>query len=345
MVRRSWIPLTLALTLLGSGVAPFFPAHEARADETARARKIFQEALQLETGENFAGALAKFQEVAQIKRSPQVLFHIAFCQAKLGQLVAAVGGFRLVILEGGEEAANAQVVQASKEELAALEKRVPSVVFKRGKGAELAKVTLDGVELGKSSLDKPQQVDPGAHSVEATARGKLPFKEVIEVAEGETKTLEIVLKDAPAEGPGPVASAEPEAGDKNPVVLGNDDLKKAAKSPVLPYAVLGAGTASLVASGVFFYLRSSAISDLDKSCRGNICPESSKSTSDSGKTATLLANITLGLGVVGVGVGSVLLFTSKPEEQSATARARGRAMDVVLHPGPRGGGASLVGTF
>jgi len=346
---RRWIPLTLTLSLLGPVYSPLYPAAEAQAaDDTTRARALFQEGLQLEAGGNFAGALAKFEEVAQLKRTPQVLFHVAFCQEKLGKLVAALGGYRLVALEGGDDPKNAKVVQAAQEALAGLEKRVPSLTVKRGKGADLAKILLDGVELGTTTLDKPQQVDPGAHSLEATHPNKQPFKEVVKIAEGESKTIEVVLKDKPVPKEPP---PDETPGDKPKPPPEGDGGTKAKIQPeeasVTPYVVLGLGGASLVASGIFFYLRSSAISDLDGKCRGNLCPESIRNTSDSGKNATLLGNITLGLGVVGVGVGAVMLLTSggSKEKSSASLRPRGRSMDVVLHPGPQGGGASLVGTF
>lgn len=346
MLRRSLIPLTVTFALLGPVFTPFTPLSQAQAaDDTVRARALFQEGLQLEAGGNFAGALGKFEEVAQLKRTPQVLFHIALCQEKLGKLVAAVGGYRLVALEGGDDPKNAQVVQAAREALAGLEKKVPSLTIKRGKGADLAKILLDGVELGATTLDKPQQVDPGAHSLEATHPNKQPFKEVVKIGEGESKTIEVTLKDKPAAKEPPPDEPPPGETPPGPVKPPGDTVPK--ESSVVPYVVLGAGAASLVASGVFFYLRSSAISDLDGKCRGNLCPDSIKSTSDSGKSSTLLGNITLGLGVVGVGVGTVLLLTSGSSKEKSTAvlRPRSRSLDVVIHPGPQGGGASLVGTF
>jgi len=335
---RSLLPLTLALSLAGASVSSFH-IPQAWADDNAKIKAVFQEGLQLEAGGNFSGALAKFQEAVAIKRTPNILFHISFCQEKLGQLVSALGGYRIVILEGGDDPKNAKAVQAAQEALASLEKKIPSLTIKRGKGADLAKVTLDGVEVGTTALGKPQQVDPGPHSIEATQAGRLPFKEVIQLAEGETKSLEVVMKDKPEDKPPPPGPSA--AGSSDGASVGNDDLKKLAKPSVLPYAVMGVGAASLVASGVFFYMRSSASSDLDAKCRGNVCPESAKSISDRGKSSTLLGNITLGLGVVGVGVGAVLLLTSKPAEKT-TAR---RSVDLLLHPGPSGGGASLVGTF
>lgn len=338
-VRRSLLPLTLALSLAGSALAPFVHIPEAHADDTAKIRTIFQEGLQLEAGGNFAGALSKFQEVSLLKRTPNVLFHIAFCQEKLGQLVAAVGGYKITILEGGDDPKSAKAVQAAQEALVLLEKRVPSLTINRGKNSDLAKITLDGSELGTASIGKPQQIDPGAHSIEAIAAGKIPFKEVIQIAEGENKTIEISLKDKPDDRPdkNPPPGPTTTATDAGP----DGSARLTPSKPLIPYIVLGAGAASLVASGVFFYLRSSAISDLDAKCRGNVCPESARSISDSGKSSTLLGNITLGLGVVGVGVGSVLLLTSKPKETAA----RPRPFDLVLQPQRNGGGASLIGTF
>lgn len=341
MHRRSLMPLTLALTMLGSVISPFHPIQEAHADDTAKARTLFQEGLQLETGGNYAGALAKFQEVAQLKRTPAVLFHVAFCQEKLGKLVAALGGYRLVVIEGGEDPKNAKVVQTAQEALAGLEKRIPSITVKRGKGADLAKITLDGVELGGSTLDKPQQVDPGAHALAATLAGKLPYKETVQITEGENKTVEVTLKEDPKSK----QPAEKDPTEAEPPATGTaTEIKPPPpSSSVVPYVVLGVGAASLVTSGVFYYMRSSAINDLDGKCRGNICPESARSVSESGKTSTLIGNITLGLGVVGIGVGAVLLLTSKSTEKAT--QARGRSLDVVLHPNYNGGSASLVGTF
>ncbi len=83
--RSPWALVLLAM--LSGAAAPLSTASVARGDDTARARTLFQDGLQLEAANNFAGALAKFQEVAQVKRTPQVVFHIALCQEKLGHWV------------------------------------------------------------------------------------------------------------------------------------------------------------------------------------------------------------------------------------------------------------------
>lgn len=336
------LAVVLAMQLPLSAVAPS-PAFAA--DETAKARALFQEGVQLEAGGNYAGALAKFQEVAQVKRTPTVVFHIAFCQEKLGRLVEALGGYRSAAHEAEADPKSAKVAQTASEAIAALEKRIPTLTIKRGKGADLAKISIDGVELGGSMLDKAQQVDPGSHSIDATASGKEPFSQIVKLAEGETKTLEVVMKSKAV-----AAAVDPDEGKKK------DDKKDEDKTPpppeeksIVPYVVLGAGGVSLLASGFFFLGAKSAKNDLADVCIDNVCPTSAQSTQDKAKSNALLGNITFGLGLVGVGVGTYLLVSkpsapSAPEKKEASV-VRPRLVDVKLSPTTGGMGASLVGNF
>lgn len=305
------------------------------ADETARARTLFQEGVQLEAGGNFAAALAKFQEVAQVKRTPQVAFHIALCQEKLGHLVEALGGYRIVAHDAAEsnDPKLAKVAEAAEDAVKALEKRIPTLTVKRGKGAQLAKVRVDGVDIG-ATVGKAQQVDPGAHVIEATVSEQEPFKEIVQLAESESKTVEVKFKEEPVKSKTPTEPMEPPKDAPPP---------PAEQRSIAPYVVMGAGGVSLLASGLFYILRSGAKSDLEDGCHGNICPESLRDKQDTGKTMTTLGNITLGLGVVGVGVGAVMLLTQKPSQPVETAKAP--RVDLQLRPVSGGMGASFVGQF
>jgi hypothetical protein len=342
---RRALSLVLAASLAAGSVTFTLPfRHAEAADETAKARTLFQEGVQLEAGGNYGAALSKFQDVAQIKRTPTVVFHIALCQEKLGQLVAALGGYRIAAHDAADDPKQAKVASTAQDAVTALEKRIPTLTFKRGKGAELAKLSLDNVDVG-GMVGKPTQVDPGAHQLEATSQGKEPFKEVVQVAEGENKTIEIVLKDTPggAKPPAVSSAAPPPSVTVSSAPTGVAPTAQGTTS-IAPYVVLGAGAASLIASGVFFLIRSGAASDLDSKCIQNVCPTSLQSTQDKGKTMTLLGNITLGLGVVGVGVGAVLLLTQKPAAEASAAASK-QKFDLVLNPLSGGMGANLVGKF
>jgi PEGA domain len=293
--------------LLPALQAPDLLAQPADAAALAKARSQFQQALALETAEDWAGALSLFQQVGAIKLTPQVRFHIGLCEEHLGRLAAALGAYKLAAAEA-EDAKATEVAAQVAARVGDLSARIPKIVIVRGKGADYAKISLDGVSLGSSAIGDELPVDPGPHNVEARARGFKPFNKTVELAEKEVKKLEIVL--APEAGPeptptGPEKTTGPEPTPEQPA--------PGKRSLVVPLVVGGVGVASLGASGVFFILRGSALSKLEDKCPNrDACPPDLKSTYDAGKTYSLLVPITLGVGVAAVGTAAVLYFTQKP---------------------------------
>lgn len=58
------------------------------------------------------------------------------------------------------------------------------------------KIAVDGQVIGTTPLANARlQVGVGRHAIEASADGRVPFSQFVEVAYGETKTVEIVLPD------------------------------------------------------------------------------------------------------------------------------------------------------
>src|SRR6478735_858888 len=179
-------------------------------DGLKRAREQFAQALALQTGGDWAGALALLKEVAAVKPTPQVRFNIALCEERLGLLVAALGDYELAGSDAQAQKAD-QVRQEVDARLESLKARVPRVVVKRGEGADSATISLDGVSLGDSVLDSPLPVDPGPHVVEGAAAGFLPFKQSFRVAEQQTETIEVRLDPEPAKVPAPPPPPAPSA--------------------------------------------------------------------------------------------------------------------------------------
>ncbi len=328
---RSWAVHTGLCCLLACGVSSVatVTAHAQGAapdvDALKRAREQFGQALALQTGGDWAGALALLKEVAAVKPTPQVRFNIALCEERLGRLVAALGDYELAASDAQAEKAD-QVREEVDARLESLKARVPRVIVKRAEGADAATISLDGVSLGDSVLNAPLPVDPGPHVVEATGAGYLPFKQSFRVAEQQTETIAVTLALAPVKQeplPPPSQRANPQG------------MRTAG------YIVGGAGIASLIASGAMFYLRHTSISDLDKQCGADrmSCPDSARNTVDRGKLYTTLGDVTLAVGAVGLGVGAVLVIVGSHSSEQAS---------VGLAPGAIGanvGGASLVGRF
>ncbi len=99
-VHRFTQRIALVLSCALGSAAVTVPAHDAPdKEELSRARARFQQATELEQAGNWAAALQQFREVGQVRMTPQVRYHIALCEEKLGKLVAALGGYELALSE------------------------------------------------------------------------------------------------------------------------------------------------------------------------------------------------------------------------------------------------------
>ncbi len=333
--RGSTLPRLAMACLLGAfAVGPSLVSTPALAQDKAaidKARDQFHQAIAAETAGNWPGALNLLREVANVKMTPQVRYNIALCEEHLGQLVAALGDYELALVDAQAVTAD-DVTSVVPQRIEALRARIPTVTLQKSGFAHTATVLLDGVKIGAAVAGTPMPIDPGAHVVDATARGFQAFSASFDIAERETKTVEIVLQ--PVAAPPPAASSAPSAAILPPAGA----QSPTPRSNVVPYIVGGAGLASLAASSVFYLLRSGTMSDLDKVCGANRddCPKNSETTFNRGKSYTTVANITLAVGVLALGAGTVLYFTN-PSKPAALGVAPA-APDTSV-------GASFVGRF
>lgn len=334
--HRRWFSRHLAAAALGSALLGSL-APEARAEDkndkaVLEARQKFLQAISLQTGGNWAAALALLREVAMVKSTPNVLFNIAVCEENIGQLVQALGDYQLAASQ--TEGGSGDVANAVATRLSTLQERIPKITIKRGANATLAKISVDGVGVGSTMIGVAMAVDPGGHVVEAEARGYKKFEKTFEIAEKEQVTIDVNLvptKTLEASG-----AAAPAAADEGEAPSPRTEKH----TNLVPYIIGGVGALSLASSGVFFILRQNAISKLDDACgqdrRG--CPSSLEGTESSGRTYSYLSLATLLLGVAGVGTAGALLLmgdgSGKGPEAAFTTSAP--LADV---------GASLTGRF
>jgi hypothetical protein len=328
---KGWVARSSLVLLAGTAVCTAGGSAHAQAaapadgDAIKLAREQFSQALSLQTGGDWAGALALLKEVAAVKPTPQVRFNIALCEERLGRLVAALGDYELAASDAQAEKSD-QVGQEVDARLEALKARVPRVIVQRGDGADSATISLDGVSLGDSVLNIPLPADPGPHVVEAKALGFRPFKQAFRVAEQQTATVLVKLEPEPAAVEPHGAAPAPRPSSQNVRTIG--------------FVVGGVGIASLIGSGVMFYLRHTTINDLDKQCGTDrqTCPESQRSAVDRGKLYTTLGDVTLAVGAVSVAVGATLVIAGgHSSEQASLSIAPGAAYANA--------GATLLGRF
>jgi hypothetical protein len=300
-----WSVLAVPLT-----AATFYPRSAEAQDkkELSKARALFQRAIELEQAGNYTQALEQFRDVGQVRMTPQVRFHIASCEEKLGRLVTALGGYELALADA--DSVGEDFKKEVDTAVTRLRASIPKLLIQRGAGADAAEIELDGVALGASSVGVPVPLDPGPHSVNAKAPGYEPFSQTVSIAQDEQKTVDIEL------------TAEPEPETPAATGAGSQSADQGTKpnKKIIPYVIGGVGVASLIGSGILFGLRQSTLSDLEDKCGPDrkSCPSNARGEVDNLKLYNTTAQIALGVGVVGVGTAVTLLLIQRKHDAATT---------------------------
>jgi hypothetical protein len=335
-----WVGVVVVALVCTSAVAP---ASAQSKDELDEARTLFREAVALSTAGNCAAALVKYRRVAEIKNTANVAFNTAECQEKLGNLVAALGNYRLAVAKAADDpkGVDSKVAKEAPARIQSLEARVPKLVVNRTN--QVGTVEIDSAEIGAAQLGKEFPVDPGTHVVLAKVNGREVTRSTITISESETKTvtLDVKLPEAPKPVEKPVSK---------PVEAPRPPPPEPSKVPAI--VTMAAGGGLLLLGGIFIGLRQGSVDRLTVLCGGDTtCPPSAKSIADEGRTFTGVAQASVVGGLVGVGVGVALYVvasqTPKADDKPAQARSA-PAPSVRFVPSAAGadvGGASVTLSF
>lgn len=305
------------------------PAGGPSQKDLDAAKKAFFEGLDLEKAEKWSEALKRFEEVAKVRMTPQVRFHIALCKEKMGLLLEALRDFEQAEADAKSEKVPT-VLKEAPEHAAAIKGRIPKLKLKLPSDVEKLSVTVDGAAIDAQGADEIA-LNPGTHKVEASAEGREPFSAEVPLAEGESKTLIIKLPKPgePQKDPDPPPPPPTPSPKKGP--------------PVLAFVVGGVGVLALLGAGGFYLARSSVKRDLDDACGegGQHCPADRADAIANGRTYTTLTNVFAIVGLVGVSAGVVLYVTSSKGDEAPKASLR----LLPSAPGANVGGLSLTGAF
>ena len=321
--------LVAVLFLLGLAA----PAFADSPGDLKRARAQFQRGIELEQASNWSEAIQQFREVGSVRMTPQVRFHIAYCEEHLGRLVTALGGYELALGEADQVGPDfkGEVETA----ITRLRERIPKLFIERGTGADAAAVQLDGVELGGNSVGVEIPLDPGPHTVSATAPEYKPFTATADLKEREVTRLTIELE------PQPVLPPDATQPPRQVIVVTRTEAPKR----LVPYVIGGAGVAALIAGGVLFALHESTAAELERKCPNeNACPESNRDTYDRMRLYGWTAPVTAGVGVAAIGVAVAMIVFEKKKDPAQAGAATARVDFSPSAPGSVAG-VSLRGQF
>ncbi len=314
------------------------PAAPASASGKERAKKLFEEGLELEKKADYAGALAKYKEAAGITVTAGLRFHTGYCLEMTGKLTAALDEYEAADRLAREQ--NKQEVRAATTvRLEPLRTRAPQIAIRLATPTRDAEVQLDGVAVATALIDggKAFRLDPGEHTVTARAPGHKAFTRKVQVPENVTTTVDVSLERVASSAPTATAVVVPPPG----APAGEAPTSGAAVEPpaeaapsrsrVLPI-VTTAGAVVLAGTGIaLFLVAGKAQSAAKDECVAKL------SCDDRRTRVRTLDALALGgfIGAVGLGVVSVVLWTSRSPEHSAAS--------AHLQAGP--GTFALEGSF
>jgi hypothetical protein len=171
------------------GVLCLALAAHAAPDVVSQAREQFRAAELKEAQGDYAGALALFQQVAAVRLTAAVHFHIALCEEKLGRQATAYERYSLA-KRAAEETKQAETATASQAAMARLLPTLPRLRVRCSPTPECGAVRIDGV-LATPDHEGVYRVDSGVRKVEARVADHSVQQDVSAVA---NKVIDVELR-------------------------------------------------------------------------------------------------------------------------------------------------------
>jgi hypothetical protein len=359
---KCWSPALVAFAL------SLLPSPHARGQDDARAASLalFQEAEKLAASGDTAGACRRYGDSYSLDPQLEALLRWADCLEKEGKLASAHAAFQdaVALAQRASDPRWSSAEARAKQ----LRPRLSFITIEVAPERQLSTLSVerDGFRLGSSAWGVPIPIDPGRHTIRASAYGYREWQTTIDVGSDnaapyvEVPMLER-LPDVPAEGgTTPVPSAPPPPAPPEPVapVLA-PVLPAPASRPVPPdrassrglgptrIAALALGGTGVVAlgAGVYFLVQTrSMLSERDGICPSGVMCEPGTNqrlaelTNDA-RSSQRAEFICLGLGGAALGAGVALWLL--PARKKPTSAPRATFLAPTVHPG--GAGVLLQG--
>lgn len=325
--------VTLLVTLASTSRA------DDAAENTAAARTLGIEGVQLADAGKCPEAIEKLQRAESLHHAPTILGRLGECQVNVGDVVEGTENLNMVVRE--QLSATAPKVfhdaqDRAQKVLTAAMPKIAHLVIRITPSDVKASVAVAGKSVPTALLGAERPTDPGTHQVTATAQGYKPTSATVTLAEGGHQDITLLLEKDPN-----AVAALPAAGTTSATGTGVDTTTAPAakKSNTPAYIAFGVGAAGLIVGGVTGALAFGKASD----CPNKVC--ATQSDLDSAKSMAAVSTISFGVGIAGVAVGTVLLLTgNKSEAAPAQAKAH-TAPKVSLHPWFGVSSIGLVGSF
>ncbi|MDB4936057.1 MAG: hypothetical protein JWP87_3029 [Labilithrix sp.] len=325
-MRRSLaVAILLASALACPAIAHAAP--EPSAGDLATARNALKEGLALREQGDLLGALGRFTTAYDLVQTPVTAFELAKTHLLMGHVLQAHELFIKIgrLPPALEESQRSATAREEANRLAAdLEPRIPTLrLHLRLPPDATAAVRIDEDPIVTTGAVTPRAVDPGKHVIIAHAGDGPELRVTVDVAEGETKDVDLAPQWVP-----PKAPVTPPGGGQ---------VVYLRQTNPLVFVGFTVSSVALTLTGVAAVLAVNAAGRAHDRCGSDYCPQHVRD-SDVTEMGTWLV-------VTGVAGGATLAFFTlavlsigKPVNEKVTAHAGARP-----YIGP--GSAGVVGSF
>jgi hypothetical protein len=285
-------------------------------DDRDRARALAEQAGDALDARNYQQALDLVTQAEELYHAPTHLLIAAEAHEGLGALVEAAELYERIVAEplpAGSPPAFKSAQNDATARIRALIARIPSLLVRVSPASASAVVTLDGQPFD-SGGDAAKRVNPGKHTIRASAPGFRDYEKTVELKRGGVVTIEIKLEPTEASSQ-PVPPAGAPVDQPSPGVA--SDRPSGSKVPA--FVALGFGAVGLGVGAVTGKMSLDRVSELDEACPEKRCPSGRQADIDDAKMLGTISTIGFGVGVLGIGTGVVLLVLSGSTEEKRAA--------------------------
>jgi hypothetical protein len=306
----------------------------AQASEAA-ATALFDEGRKLMTQHRYPEACPKLAESQRLAPSGGTLLNLAECYEHTGQTASAWVAWKDAAARANA-AGKADLEQRALTRAASLEPTLARLTIAVASDSDVPglEVKRDGVAVGHAEHGSAIPVDPGIHTVEASAPKKKAWSTKVDVAAKQTDAR-VTVSLADDQGASASLAAPP-----LPPIIAPQSVPPAPEQPptspggaqrTVAIVVLGAGVVGLAVGSAFGLVAMSKNSEAlqPQNCRtSRDCTPAGLSLTDDAKNAATNSTIFFAVGAAAAVTGVVLWLTS-PRSAAQKSAAGVRAVPVV----------------
>ena len=307
MRKRTWLALGVGVVMLCPSIA-----RAAGADDKAAAQALFDDGRKLMEQGKYAEACPKLESSERLDPGAGTLLNLAACYDKNGQTASAWVTYTDAATASQDRHPDwaARATARAK----ALFPTLSHLTIDVPNPPDGLEVKRDGKVLESGSYGTAMPVDPGHHAIDATAPGKLPFHQEVDVGgRAAQSNVTVKLENAPVAVQSHETHVTP-IGPTEPVMR---DTGRGNGMRIAGLTTMGVGIAGVIVGGVFGGLAIGKKNDAAPMCLPDFskCTSAGKAIVDDGLTFANVSTVAFIAGGVLAATGLVIFLVAPSSKE------------------------------